>query len=184
VTVAPSRLVGYVGLVTRSVAFIIDIVVINLVVALVGAIINLLASLLGHNGGLSTEAAVIGGVIWWLWVVTYFVVFWTLTGQTPGSRLLGIRVQSTSGGSLHVRQALRRFGGLILAALPLGAGFLLILVDDRRRGLQDRIGATVVRWVPDEFADRPMPDLPAVAPARLEHEAGGPAGASAAHPVP
>jgi uncharacterized RDD family membrane protein YckC len=184
VTESPSGVVGYAGLITRSVAFIIDILVINLAVALVGAIVNLLASLVGHSGGLSTEAAVVGGVIWWLWVVSYFVVFWTLTGQTPGSRLLGIRVQSTSGGSLHVRQALRRFGGVVLAALPLGAGFLLILVDERRRGLQDRIGATVVRWVPDEFGDVPTPDLPVVAPASLELEAGGPTGASAAHPAP
>jgi uncharacterized RDD family membrane protein YckC len=115
-------------------------------------------------------------------VVTYFVVFWTLTGQTPGSRLLGIRVQSASGGGLHLLQALRRFGGLVLAALPLGAGFLLILVDERRRGLQDRIGATVVRWVPEEVGDLPMPDLTVPAPARLELEPG--AAASAAHPAP
>jgi uncharacterized RDD family membrane protein YckC len=33
---------------------------------------------------------------------------------------------------------------LTLAALPLFAGFLLILVDDRRRGLHDRLARTVV----------------------------------------
>jgi uncharacterized RDD family membrane protein YckC len=32
----------------------------------------------------------------------------------------------------------------VLAALPLFAGFLTILVDERRRGLQDMIAATVV----------------------------------------
>jgi uncharacterized RDD family membrane protein YckC len=34
--------------------------------------------------------------------------------------------------------------GMYAAAIPLGAGFLLILVDDRRRGLHDRIAGTLV----------------------------------------
>jgi uncharacterized RDD family membrane protein YckC len=37
-----------------------------------------------------------------------------------------------------------RFVGLTIAALPLFAGFLIILVDDRRRGLHDRLARTVV----------------------------------------
>ena len=40
--------------------------------------------------------------------------------------------------------ALLRFAGLILAALPLFAGFLTILVDDRRRGVHDTLAGTVV----------------------------------------
>jgi uncharacterized RDD family membrane protein YckC len=150
----PARPVGYVGLVTRSVAFIIDVVTINVIAALIGATVNLIASLVGQGGGLSTAEAIIGAVAWWLWVIVYFVAFWSLTGQTPGSRLLGIRVETPGGGGLHAMQALRRFGGVILAALPLGAGFLMVLFDDRRRALQDRIGGTVVRWVPEEVADR------------------------------
>lgn len=80
-----------------------------------------------------------------------FVLFWTLTGQTPGGRLLGFRVVNVSGGGIPARQALRRFGGTVLAALPLGAGFLVVLFDDRRRGLHDRIGRTVVRWDTDQL---------------------------------
>jgi hypothetical protein len=34
--------------------------------------------------------------------------------------------------------------GLTLAAIPLGAGFLPILFDERRRGLQDMLARTVV----------------------------------------
>jgi len=55
-----------------------------------------------------------------------------------------IRVQPASGGRMRPRRALLRFVGLTLAALPLFAGFLLILVDDRRRGLQDVLARTVV----------------------------------------
>ena len=38
---------------------------------------------------------------------------------------------------------------MVLAAIPLCAGFLLILVDDRRRGLQDVLARTVVLYAPD-----------------------------------
>ena len=63
---------------------------------------------------------------------------------------VGIRVEPSTGGRLPPRRALLRFVGLTLAALPLFAGFLMILVDDRRRGLQDRIARTVVVEAADE----------------------------------
>ena len=37
---------------------------------------------------------------------------------------------------------------MILAAIPFFAGFLLILVDDRRRGLQDMLAGTTVIYAP------------------------------------
>jgi uncharacterized RDD family membrane protein YckC len=42
---------------------------------------------------------------------------------------------------------------LPLSAIPLCAGFLLVLVDDRRRALHDRLVRTVVVHVPE----RPRP---------------------------
>ena len=48
-----------------------------------------------------------------------------------------------------VGAAIVRLAAMALAALPLFAGFLLILVDDRRRGLQDRLARTVVVYAPD-----------------------------------
>ena len=50
------------------------------------------------------------------------------------------------GGRIGFVCALRRFAGLVLSALPLGAGFVPVLFDDQRRGLHDRIAGTVVRW--------------------------------------
>ena len=79
-----------------------------------------------------------------MWAVGYFVMFWATTGQTPGNRAMRICVRTTSGGRLRPRTAILRFAGLTLAALPLFAGFLMILVDDRRRGLHDRLARTVV----------------------------------------
>lgn len=179
------RPVGYVGLISRVVATVIDLVVVNVIAALVGAMVNLLASLLGHGNGLSTAEAVIGAVSWWLWVVVYFVAFWALTGQTPGDRLLGMRVQRPDGGGLRVLQSVRRFGGAVLATLPLGAGFLLILFDEQRRGLQDRIGGTVVRWVPEAVTEFPLPPAPVSTPVyRAQPELGSVVALPAPRPEP
>ncbi len=70
----------------------------------------------------------------------YFVVFWSTTGQTPGSRLMQIRVQNGRGGTVRVRHAVLRLLLLPVAIIPLGAGLVPILIDSRRRALQDHGG--------------------------------------------
>jgi RDD family len=60
-----------------------------------------------------------------------------------------IRVVPAKGeGTLKPRRAVARCIGLVLAALPLFAGFALILFDHQRRGLQDRLARTVVIEAP------------------------------------
>jgi uncharacterized RDD family membrane protein YckC len=56
---------------------------------------------------------------------------------------------------LRPRQALVRLVALTLAAVPLFAGFLPILVDDRRRGLHDMIARTVVVGAPSPSSGQP-----------------------------
>jgi uncharacterized RDD family membrane protein YckC len=67
--------------------------------------------------------------------------------------VLRIRVRPQAGERLPPRRAVVRFVGLTIAATPLFAGFLLILVDDRRRGLHDVLARTVV--VEDADGDAP-----------------------------
>ena len=43
-----------------------------------------------------------------------------------------------------------RLVGLVLATIPLCAGFLIMLWDDRRRCLQDRMARTVVVHAPQQ----------------------------------
>jgi uncharacterized RDD family membrane protein YckC len=136
---------GYAGLVTRAVALGVDAVTINLIALLAGAAVSAILSVFGDGGGFDLAAALAGGLAWALWCGAYFVTFWTFSGQTPGARLLGIRVIGPGGG-LSLGRATRRFLGLVLALVPFGAGFLPVLFDDRRRGLHDRIAGTVVRW--------------------------------------
>ena len=138
--------VGYAGIVTRAVALLIDLFAVNAIAVLTGGAIDLLAKLLGGDESLNARQALAGGTVWFLWLGLYFVIFWTLTGQTPGDRLMSIRVVATKRERIRIRQAVLRFIGLLLAALPFGLGFLPILIDDRRRGFHDWLAKTVVRW--------------------------------------
>jgi uncharacterized RDD family membrane protein YckC len=134
----------YVGLVTRAVAFALDAALVNLAAILTSAVVALALSVVTVPDGLRALAIAAGGAAYLLWTAAYFVGFWSTTGQTPGSGVLSIRVRADSGEILSPRRALVRFVGLLLAALPLGAGFLPILLDDRRRGLHDLLARTVV----------------------------------------
>jgi uncharacterized RDD family membrane protein YckC len=135
----------YAGLVTRAIALIVDAVVINVIALITGAVLALIGSLLGV-GNLGIVAAVTGGFLWLGWTGLYFIVFWMVTGQTPGARLLGIRVVSAGPRRLGIVRASLRFVVMMLALIPLGAGFLTVLFDDRRRGPHDMVAGTVARW--------------------------------------
>jgi uncharacterized RDD family membrane protein YckC len=144
-TAAPLLAPEYVGLVTRAIAFSLDAALINLIAIVVAAAVGLTLSVLSVPDAGSTATIVGGCAAFVAWTIGYFVTFWSTTGQTPGSRLLRIQVcRAKDGGVLRPRRSLLRLAGLTLAAIPLGAGFLPILVDARRRGLQDMLAGTVV----------------------------------------
>jgi uncharacterized RDD family membrane protein YckC len=138
----------YVGLATRVISFVIDAALITVVDVVVGVGAALILSLLHIPHGLRTVLAVIAAVAFVLGSIAYFTVFWSSTGQTPGARILQIRVVTEAGTRVHVRWAILRCVGVVLAALPLFAGFVPILFDGRRRGFQDWLGRTVVVEAP------------------------------------
>jgi uncharacterized RDD family membrane protein YckC len=139
---------GYGGLLQRSAAFGIDLAI-ALALFLAGAALAALASSLVGELRPGWLAEVLVGVWWTLVVGGYFVFFWTLTGQTPAMRLMRMRVVDGEGASPSFVRSVVRFVGILLAIVPVFAGFLPILFDRRRRGLQDYLaGTTVVR--PDE----------------------------------
>lgn len=141
----------YEGLVTRGIAFAIDAAIIDLVAIVVAAAVALALSVLSvSKDSLDTVLIAVGGALFLAWSVGYFVTFWSTTGQTPGSRVMRITVRSADdGGIIGPRRAAVRFAGLILAAIPLLAGFVPILFDARRRGLQDMLAGTVVVESPE-----------------------------------
>jgi uncharacterized RDD family membrane protein YckC len=81
-----------------------------------------------------------------LFIATYYVFFWTFTGQTPGKGIMGLRVVPRRGGKLKVGRAILRYIGYYLSVIPFGLGILWILVDDRRLAWHDRIAGTCVLY--------------------------------------
>jgi uncharacterized RDD family membrane protein YckC len=145
----PEQRPAYAGLVTRTVAFFSDLVVINAIAFAVGIAVGLVASVVSSNDvtvGVGEVLAAVGGLS--LLAAVYLVAFWTLLGQTPGMWLMRLAVVPVNGGRMRVARSVRRLVGLVLAALPLGAGLLWMLVDDRRQGLQDKVAGTFVVYAP------------------------------------
>jgi uncharacterized RDD family membrane protein YckC len=143
----------YVGLATRVLAFGADVAVINVVGWFVAGIIALCLSFIGLPDEVKDVLVGLGSLAALVWGVGYFAFFWSTTGQTPGNRLLGIRViDARTGLPPRPRRAVRRFFCLFLAALPFCLGFFWILLDDRRRGWHDKLSRTVVVDVTGEPA--------------------------------
>ena len=139
----------YCGLATRVLAIVIDILIVQAVAWTVGAVAAVAASMFEPSDQIQTLLIAAGAVIAALWSAGYFVFFWSTTGQTPGDRVMQIRVQDAeTGRPLHFGRAVLRFLGAILSALLLFLGYLMILVDDRRRALHDRIVGSVVVYAP------------------------------------
>jgi uncharacterized RDD family membrane protein YckC len=133
------------GFATRALGLIIDLVILDIATLATGGAIAWAARVLGFEVSPSTGVVAALTAAGWLTLISaYLSVFWSLTGQTPGMRFMGIRVSDRRGATPGLTRSLRRLVGFYLAAIPLGAGFLLVLVDDRRRGLHDRLAGTLV----------------------------------------
>jgi uncharacterized RDD family membrane protein YckC len=140
----PAALDEYGGLGARGIAFAADLGICT-VAFLVGAAVAWLISSIAGGLGPGWLRGLLAGSGWAIVVACYLVLFWTVTGQTPGMRFMQLRVTDRRGAPLGVARSLLRLVGLVLAILPCLAGFLPVLVDHRRRALQDFIASTVVR---------------------------------------
>lgn len=157
----------YVGFATRTVAFVVDGALINLVALIVGGAVSLAVAVFHLPKGIRAVLVVIGGIAYILWSAGYFAAFWSATGQTPGARMMQFRVVSVGRKTIGLKRGIVRVVGMVLAALPLFLGYVLVLFDGRRRGFHDRFAGTVVieatqRSVAAEQRDR-MRGPPAVA---------------------
>jgi len=143
----PPVAVAYAGLVTRMIAIVLDALVIDgAALAVTGAVVLVFSvfSIYGQHRGV---AAAIGSVCFVVWVVSYFGVFWTTTGQTPGSRVMQIRVTRVDGSRLRPRHALMRLAWMVIS-LPFFWGYVPVLINPRRRGVFDLFAGTIVIHAP------------------------------------
>jgi uncharacterized RDD family membrane protein YckC len=133
----------YGGIVTRAAALAVDTLAALSIFVLGSAVFALIASLVGGVRPHWLAGSLLGAE-WILVAGGYFVLFWSAAGQTPGMRLMRLRVERPGGGGLSVGRAIVRTIGLALAIIPLFAGFVPALFDERRRALPDYLAGTVV----------------------------------------
>ena len=132
------------GLFTRAFGLVVDAGLAQIAFLVIAASVGLVLSLVGDVG-----SGLLGGLLagggWFAVVSLYFVSFWTATGQTPGMRIMRLRVVTREGKTPSLWRSLVRLVGMVLAIVPLFAGFLPVLVDARRRALPDFLAGTVVQ---------------------------------------
>ena len=136
----------YVGLVTRVISWVMDMVLINLVAIITGLGVQLIASIFPITKNLKPVFLAIAGVVYVVWAAAYFVVFWSISGQTPGSRLMQVRLVTPGGGRVKPVRALVRWIGMNVAMLPLPWGYLPI--PFKRLGFPDWLAHTRVIEAP------------------------------------
>jgi uncharacterized RDD family membrane protein YckC len=87
-------------------------------------------------------------------LVAYHIVFWTLKGTTLGGMILNLRVVRTDGSAVTPSDAVVRGLTSLLSFFALGLGFLWILRDPERQAWHDRVAGTYVVTVPRNW---PLP---------------------------
>jgi len=135
---------AFASVATRGLALFVDALAIAAVTFIVGAAVGLVASL---AGGIRPEwlAGLLLGLGNVVVSLGYFTLFWSTAGQTPGMRLMGVRVRcGRADAKPTTLRALVRTFGLALAIIPCFLGFLPALFDRRCRALPDYLAGTVV----------------------------------------
>jgi uncharacterized RDD family membrane protein YckC len=127
----------YAGIVSRSIAFCVDAVVV--VVATTAGVVGVevVGVVLGRKPQHLGAALAIAPVVL---LFVYSVAFWVLAGRTLGTALLGLRVIRIDGRLVSWGQAVIR--ALIMLIFPIG--FLWSLLDRRHQAIHDKLARTVV----------------------------------------
>ncbi|WP_428605762.1 RDD family protein [Sedimenticola sp.] len=101
---------------------------------------------IGILAGEAASQALSGNLLFRLWLAlvppAFFLLFWLKGGQTLGMRSWRLRVVRTDGAPLRWTDAVIRLLSALLSWLPLGLGYLWILVDRDRLAWHDRLSGT------------------------------------------
>jgi uncharacterized RDD family membrane protein YckC len=113
---------------TRLIALIIDGVILGVITGLLTA---------GMHSAGSAAGFLIGVVYQW-----YFLT--QQNGQTPGKRLMGIRVVKVNGAPLQAADVIVRYIGYTVNTVVFGIGWFWAIWDADKQGWHDKMAGTVV----------------------------------------
>jgi uncharacterized RDD family membrane protein YckC len=134
----------FAGLASRGIGLFVDALAVLGATFALGAGAALVAAI---AGGLRPEwlAGFLLSIAGFAIALGYFSLFWGTVGQTPGMRLLHVRVlHQRADRELTVKRSVVRTVGLALAIIPCFHGVVPALFDSRRRALPDYLAGTVV----------------------------------------
>jgi uncharacterized RDD family membrane protein YckC len=141
------------GLVSRALALGTDAALLNAGFFAASALVAIVASVfLPDPEGVSAPALVVGTGTWLAAAAAYLLAFWSLAGQTPGMRFLGVVIDADGSRRIGLGRSARRLIGLVLAVIPFGLGFIGVLLGERRRGLPDVLANTEVMYADSQPA--------------------------------
>jgi uncharacterized RDD family membrane protein YckC len=139
----PEQELEYVGFWARVGASIIDTIAIMLVVT------PLLLAIYGKRYFSGSQGSMLAGpadfLISWVMPAVAVIAFWLYKQATPGKMVISARVvDATTGNPLSTGQAIGRYFGYFVSAIPFGLGLVWVAFDSRKQGWHDKMAGTVV----------------------------------------
>ena len=147
----PAPGVFYAGNGARFIAYVVDAFILGAIISVVFLVLTVIGLAAASNDGSAIAGLIvaIGFVGAFLVYLVYLPWFWAHGGQTPGMKVMHVRVvRENDGGPLTLGQAFLRLVGFWVSSSVFYLGFIWILFDARRQGWHDKIAGTVVIAVP------------------------------------
>jgi uncharacterized RDD family membrane protein YckC len=96
-------------------------------------------------GAIFLPLGLIAGLAGFAFLFVYFPYYWQKSGQTPGMKMLSIKVvRDRDGGPVSWGQAILRLLGYWVSGFVFYLGYIWIFIDKRKRGWHDLIAGTIV----------------------------------------
>lgn len=150
----------YAGFVTRFGALLIDFLLVLATTVIIGISIDFLlrffnlydflqqvvANLTARSDFLAILFRILASfaTFYFIFFLYYVTLHTAAAGITIGKAVMGLRVVRMDGVPLTFGRCTRRYLTFLLTALPLFAGQLWVIVDDRRQGWHDKLSNTCV----------------------------------------
>ena len=134
----PAPGMAFAGPGARLVAYIVDVIVVTVMVIVLTVLSVALVVTIPVLAVLPILAVIVVPLL-------YFPYYWSRSGQTPGMKMMGIRVvRDRDGGPVTGGQAVLRLIGYWVSGFVFYLGYIWIFIDKRKRGWHDLIAGTVV----------------------------------------
>jgi len=143
----------------RVVAYIIDAIVLNIAMSMVGGVLGLGISVQMMGLNASGQPGLAAG--YWAFLAVSFLGQWLYSALleasawqgTLGKKALGMSVTDMNGNRISFGRATGRYFGKILSSIVLLIGFIMVAFTKRKQGLHDILAGTLVyKASPSELA--------------------------------